>query len=207
MKKHVQILSLIIVVGIPAVFGCSKQEPSGAAHASGTPSDVADPAASLTPRQRALKAKQELFKQLSSELMSAMASGGPVEAIEVCSQKAPQIAAKIGKEHGVSIGRTSFKLRNTANAPPEWAVEFVAQRVTDPQFVELEGQRTGALLPIRLKAQCLVCHGPKEQIAEDVRDRLAALYPNDTATGFQDGDLRGWFWVEVNHDQPKTLDQ
>jgi hypothetical protein len=26
---------------------------------------------------------------------------------------------------------------------------------------------------------------------------LAARYPDDRATGFAPGDLRGWFWVEV----------
>jgi hypothetical protein len=25
----------------------------------------------------------------------------------------------------------------------------------------------------------------------------AAKYPKDQATGFKEGDLRGWFWVEV----------
>jgi len=26
---------------------------------------------------------------------------------------------------------------------------------------------------------------------------LAAKYPMDQATGFKEGDLRGWFWIEV----------
>lgn len=151
----------------------------------------------LAPKELALKAKDELFKRLSSELMATMSNGGPSAAIEVCSQKAPTIAAEVGQELGVAIGRTSFKLRNPTNKPPEWAETFVAQRTADPQFVELEDQRTGALLPIRLKAQCLVCHGPKNAISEDVREQLATLYPDDSATGFKDGDLRGWFWVEV----------
>ena len=50
---------------------------------------------------------------------------------------------------------------------------------------------------IRLKAQCLKCHGPKEQILPEVRDALARDYPKDQATGFQEGDLRGWFWLSV----------
>ena len=43
----------------------------------------------------------------------------------------------------------------------------------------------------------MTCHGPKDKISEEVKGQLAKLYPNDTATGFQTGDLRGWFWVEV----------
>ena len=48
-----------------------------------------------------------------------------------------------------------------------------------------------------MQAACLACHGPAEQIAPDVKELLAREYPSDQATGFQEGDLRGWFWVEV----------
>ncbi|MBS0204581.1 MAG: DUF3365 domain-containing protein [Planctomycetes bacterium] len=50
-----------------------------------------------------------------------------------------------------------------------------------------------------LKVQCLACHGPKDQIADDVQEQLTRLYPDDQAVGFNEGDLRGWFWVDVSH--------
>lgn len=125
-----------------------------------------------------------------------MTSGGPAAAIEICGQKAPVIAEEVGREHGVSIGRTSFKLRNDKNQPPEWAAELVKQRVEEPRFVELGNQRTGALLPIHLQPHCLMCHGPEEQIPDGVKQQLTQHYPRDRATGFQAGDLRGWFWIE-----------
>ena len=53
------------------------------------------------------------------------------------------------------------------------------------------------LLPIRLQPQCTMCHGPAAAIADEVRAEIAASYPDDRATGFATGDLRGWFWVEV----------
>jgi hypothetical protein len=129
--------------------------------------------------------------------MQAIGTGGPAKAIEVCSEEAPQIAAAVAEEHHVAIGRTSFQLRNPRNQPPAWARPLIEQRPTDPRFVELPDQRTGALLPIRLQAQCTACHGPRDQISPEVRDQLDRLYPEDEATGFQEGDLRGWFWVEV----------
>lgn len=128
-----------------------------------------------------------------------MSSGGPAAAIEVCRRQAPKIAKEVGRQHGLSIGRTSFKLRNPDNQPPAWAKELVEQRIAEPTFLELENHSTGALLPIRLNAQCLACHGPPEKLADDVKQQLAQRYPNDQATGFQDGDLRGWFWIEVPH--------
>lgn len=197
MKDHARNLSITLaVIGVVAAHGCAKQEKVPVAQQNGTLSD-AETENGPTPKERALQAKEALFKRLSSELMAAMSNAGPSAAIAVCSQKAPKIAEDVGREHGVSIGRTSFKLRNPANKPPEWAVNFVEQRVAKPQFVELDNHATGALLPIRLQPQCLACHGDKNQIADEVHERLAALYPEDSATGFKDGDLRGWFWVEV----------
>jgi hypothetical protein len=43
----------------------------------------------------------------------------------------------------------------------------------------------------------MACHGPSDSLAPDVADALALHYPDDRATGFTEGDLRGWFWVEV----------
>ena len=43
---------------------------------------------------------------------------------------------------------------------------------------------------------CLQCHGPKEDLAPEVLDRLGALYADDRATGFSEGDLRGAFVVK-----------
>ena len=69
-----------------------------------------------------------------------------------------------------------------------------------PQAVALADGRLGTFFPIRLKAQCLMCHGPKDQILPDVQAALNQAYPDDQATGFVEGDLRGWFWVSVPRD-------
>jgi hypothetical protein len=76
----------------------------------------------------AAKAKDALFMQLSGRLREVMQSDGPAAAIDVCSQEAVKIAESVGKEHGVAIGRTSYKLRNPANAPRDWVTPFVDQR-------------------------------------------------------------------------------
>jgi len=34
-------------------------------------------------------------------------------------------------------------------------------------------------------------------LAPDLKAKLAELYPNDQATGYAAGDLRGVFWVEL----------
>jgi hypothetical protein len=153
-------------------------------------------------REIALAARDAMFQRLLTELTEALRSSGPASAIRVCSQKAPQIAEDVSQEFGVRIGRTSHRLRNPNNAPPDWAEPLVNAEVTEPQLVALADGRLGAFLPIRLKPQCLMCHGASDQILPEVQQALDHAYPKDQATGFREGDLRGWFWVSVPKDAP-----
>lgn len=184
------------IVVIVVLSGCQRSQPSQTARNTKSQTESTTSVDNAA-KQKALAAKDALFARLSGRLREVMSTGGPAAAIGVCSREAPGLAAEVGKEHGVSIGRTSFKLRNTKNTRPNWARSFVEERVAEPQFVALQNGNTGALLPIRLKEKCLTCHGPTDSIAADVRSKLLELYPEDQATGFKEGDLRGWFWVEV----------
>ena len=153
-----------------------------------------------TPLERAALARESLFNELSTRLLAAMSNGGPAKAIEVCSKLAPKLAKEVGEQHHVSIGRTAIRLRNENNRPPAWAEPLLKDLPTKPVVQDLENGRTGVLFPILLKVQCLTCHGPDDKIASEIQTELTRLYPNDKATGFQEGDLRGWFWVEVPAD-------
>ena len=133
-------------------------------------------------------------------LMQAFSTGmqdGPVSAISVCSDDAPGIAASLSVD-GVRMGRSSHKLRNPDNAPPEWLVpvldSYVSGDAQGPQVVEIADGRHGYAEPIVTQGMCLVCHG--SNIEAGVAARTAELYPQDQATGFAEGDLRGVFWVE-----------
>ena len=53
------------------------------------------------------------------------------------------------------------------------------------------------LQPIVIAEPCLACHGAAETIAPAVTEVLAARYPNDRATGYALGDMRGAAWAEV----------
>lgn len=141
--------------------------------------------------------RDQLMGRLMKELSAAVDGGGPAAAIEVCHERAPEIAAAVADETEVEIGRTSFRLRNPRNSAPAWAEELVAERRSEPTFLEGPDGTLAALYPIRLKAECTMCHGEAAEISDEVAARLAELYPDDRATGFAEGDLRGWLWVEV----------
>lgn len=151
------------------------------------------------------KAQQELIltgtnalaSEMMAELMAALDESGPAGGIGACRDKAPAVAAHVSETYGIKIGRTSHLLRNSANVAPDWAATYVADMVDEPTWVGGPNGELGALLPIRLKADCQMCHGPVESIDEEVLAAIRESYPADQAVGFSDGDLRGWFWVEA----------
>ncbi len=188
-----------LTVGLILTVGCkdSPLEPVTSTSAiDNAPQILAGAIPNEVEKSHLLTAKEELFARLSGRLMTAMSKSGPAAAIEVCQVEAKSIAVEVGKEANVKIGRTGVRLRNTSNQPPNWAQKLVADRADAPVFAKLTDERTVALLPIKLQAHCLMCHGPSEQIAPDVLEKLTELYPQDQATGFSEGELRGWFWVE-----------
>lgn len=56
---------------------------------------------------------------------------------------------------------------------------------------EPDGQYYRFMKPIALQPQCVLCHGPSDQIPEKIRDVLKQQYPFDAATGYKAGELRG----------------
>lgn len=149
------------------------------------------------PKARAEGARTELFTRLSGRLNAVMQTQGAEAAIQVCRTEAPTLAQAVARDKGLLIGRTSWKLRNPGNQAPAWAVEPLASRPTEPWFQTPPAGGLRALFPIRLMKGCLACHGEAQDLAPGVATALARLYPQDRATGFKAGELRGWFWVEV----------
>lgn len=103
---------------------------------------------------------------------------------------------------GVRVGRTSARLRNPGNAPPQWAEAYLAatdgRKATDVAGVAFDlGDRVGLLRPIEVRKRCLGCHAPREALAEGTRRWLERAYPRDRAVGYALGDLRGFWWAEA----------
>lgn len=140
------------------------------------------------------------FKQALQGALKGGLEKGPEAAIEVCGARAPELAREASKD-GVRVGRTSEKLRSPANASPAWVTPLLAELAArgakggEGKAVALEGGRRGYVEAIAVQPLCLTCHG--ETIAPAVAERLRARYPEDRATGYREGDLRGVLWVEL----------
>jgi hypothetical protein len=139
------------------------------------------------------------FKRSLKGALIAGLEEGPVNAISVCRVEAPELAKKASSA-GVRVGRTSRKLRNPANAPKPWMEPFLELYENDPESREpavvlVDEHTVGYVEPIFMQPLCVTCHG--ETLAPELAAKLDELYPNDHATGYAAGDLRGVFWAEL----------
>lgn len=146
---------------------------------------------------RASDARQEMEAMLKSKLMGAIQEGGPSNAVNVCSTIAPAIAQDMSTKHGLAIGRTSSKLRNTNNTAPSWLNTTIESQASTAMTFTGSNGSLAVGYPITIAPPCMLCHGDPESLNADVLSNINNHYPDDQATGYQLGDLRGWFWVEV----------
>jgi mono/diheme cytochrome c family protein len=147
------------------------------------------------------------FGDLKGELVKGMKEHGPVDTISTCHKVAPNLAVAHSQMSGWEVGRTSLKVRNPENAPDAWETavlnEFEARKAAgeDPkliskaEIVQEDGRKYFRMMKAIPTAEvCTKCHGA--ELAEPVAAKLHELYPEDKATGFKVGDLRGAFTLK-----------
>ena len=143
---------------------------------------------------------QATFKELSGHLMHQMKLGGPQQAIPFCNIQAMPITLKMAKKYGVTIKRTSNKIRNPENIATDRELEIIEeyQSAIDSKeeiFPKIEldiDSNKHFYAPIKINSKCLNCHGEVEKKLSMKTDSLIKIkYPKDKAIGYKDGDLRG----------------
>ena len=151
------------------------------------------------------KVAEQFIQQLGGDLRREMELSGPLRSLIVCKFGAPEIASSLSRRTGWRVSRVSLQTRNPALGQPDgW--EYRVLRDFDQKLAR--GEKAEALeygevvkeaggtyfrymkaLPVaRL---CLNCHGPKESLSAEVKERLATDYPHDRATGYTLGQVRG----------------
>ncbi len=171
-----------------------------------SPAFADNTAADLTPAAR--EAIKGLGGALKEKLQAAMKDGGPVTALSVCNTQAPKIEKEQSEASGMSVARTALKFRNPNNAPDDFETRVMEKFVADlkggadamkmehAEVIERDGKKVFRYMkPIITVGQpCLACHGP--ELKPEVSAKIKELYPNDHATGFSAGDMRGAFTVK-----------
>ncbi|MCK7494675.1 MAG: DUF3365 domain-containing protein [Comamonadaceae bacterium] len=143
--------------------------------------------------------------RLAAVLTDAVAAGGPEGAIGACRDKAPQMAAAASAQSGWAIRRVSLRPRNPKAVPDAWEQTVLAEfdrraaAGEDPaalERAELVADAAGQperryLRALPTQQACTACHGMPGQLSPEVSARLRELYPDDRATGYLPGQIRG----------------
>lgn len=156
--------------------------------------------------ERAKKAR-ELVATLTDRLrleLSQATKTGVATAVAQCQTISPELSP-IPEPGGFEVQRTSLRLRNPENAPDDWergVLQTFQARVasgSDPARLEhfevvmtAEGDKLFRYMRgIPVGEICLACHGT--DLKQDVKAELTRYYPDDKATGYKLGELRGAF--------------
>lgn len=163
------------------------------------------------PAQEDIDMSKKVIKQfmgdLKGELVTAMKAGGPLNAIQACNTKAKVIAQQASEKNQISVGRTSLKLRSSANKPDAWESQVLAdfdkrqaagEDVKKMAYAEVVTNDKGEkhfrfMKAIPVGKPCLTCHGDK--VKPEVLNKITEYYPEDQATGYQLGQVRGAFTI------------
>jgi hypothetical protein len=171
---------------------------------------------SLALLQKARAAATDMLQSTRQVLMRHLASGGPAVAIAACADSAPLIGRTVAAKHGLQIRRVSDRWRNAGNIPDPYEKEVLRAfdalmkegRLSDQteHFAIIRtGDRPVARYskPIVVQGPCLSCHGTTQSILPAVRDLLRSRYPDDHATGYAAGQLRGAVSVTIPVGDPE----
>lgn len=159
----------------------------------------------LTEKQiEARQVAKQFLGTLKPELGKAMKTGGPVHAVGKCHEISPEIAQQLSASTGWKVNRVSLKPRATTAKPDSWETQTLkwfdeqaaagkdVTKLEKFEIVKLDGQDTYRYMKaIPTGDVCLTCHGTA--VPASVKEKVLALYPNDKATGYHKGEIRGAF--------------
>jgi hypothetical protein len=142
----------------------------------------------------------EVSTIMVSALTNSMATGGVGGAATYCSYIAIPMVDTLASRHGISIKRTSSKLRNLKDAPTEREKVILARYEGEkaqgmelqPLVESIDAHTVAYYHPIIMQPMCLSCHGKLgETLSEEDYSIIQYLFPKDEAIGYENGDFRG----------------
>lgn len=146
---------------------------------------------------------------LGGQLTEQMKVGGVIKAVPFCNTMAMPLTDEMSEKNSASIKRTSLKVRNEKNSPNDDESRILNEyknllEENEPlrPVVELdESGKPHFYAPILLQQKCLACHGKVgESVSVKTDSIIRSYYPNDEATGFTEGDLRGIWSISFESD-------
>jgi hypothetical protein len=195
--KRKQTVIFLAILSLLIITGCGEMQPKK----------------SLSPEQQAeyismgKKITMQSFKALSSEVMQAIDAGGVEHAVSYCQVQANPLIDSLSKSYKADIHRVSDKFRNPANKPDALDAKIILtyrQQLEDGRELQPHLEYTGDKIifysPIIIpNPLCLQCHGEAgSTMQQQTFDYIKTRYPEDMATGYKLGDLRGVWKIMFN---------
>ncbi len=190
---------IFIMIGVSAASGLA------------TMSKAEQPAQDPQIEQALMEARQissELADKVRGLLLKEIEKGRLAGAVRVCSEMAQGITREFNTRSGHTVRRVSLRYRNPWNLPDEYERRKLEEldllnkkKEMKNEYVEVideGGQKyLRYMRPLVALPLCINCHGPKENISAEVKTILSEKYPEDRASGFLVGDLRGAVSVKI----------
>jgi hypothetical protein len=149
---------------------------------------------------------QNVATVITTAVTKSLNDGGVGRAAQYCSYIAIPMVDTLAANHGVKIRRTSDKIRNPKDAPTEREREVIEQyqqekaagKELKPLVEAIDPHTVAYYQPILIQPLCLTCHGVLgETMTEENYSFIQYLYPDDQATGYALGDVRGIFSLQI----------
>lgn len=192
MKKSLILLSIVLILG-----ACSPDK--------GQPGPLSE-----DQLQEYLKKGNEYAgstqKVLAGHLIPAIREKGTEFALDFCNIQAYPLTDSMAVELQASVKRVSDQPRNPENTANETELEYIQKAKADlaasgsisPEVRHLDNKVIG-YYPIVTSQLCMQCHGnPGSDITESTLAKIKQLYPEDQATGYAEGEIRGIWVVEMD---------
>lgn len=164
----------------------------------------------VTPEQKptAVEIAMQAQQQLGAKLKAALTAGGPVNALDVCSVEALALTQSVADKYGATLRRATLRPRNPYNLADSVEAEVLRRMeaqlaatgtidtITIADDVSDGNEGSSTFIPIRIVEQpCMACHGSVNgTITPETYRAIKEKYPDDKATGYKPGELRG-AWV------------
>lgn len=207
--------AIFIFLLATSIFACKSEPASKSSNVEtkveeSVTTKIDGPLSDMEIKEYTLKGKsiaQLTFKTLAKNLKKAMKKGGPQLAIPFCNSQAMGLVDSLMKAENVIIKRTSNKIRNPKNKPSaiEGAQIAAYQMLLEegkpikPQIVQGKDNKVVFYAPIKTKGLCLKCHGTVGKTMKKADFELVKkLYPEDTATGYGEDELRGIWSIQFD---------
>ena len=153
----------------------------------------------------------EFVASLKPQLKKALQTQGPAGAIAVCADVAPQLADSLTYTSGWNVKRVSLRARNASRAIPDvWEKKHLQQFDSVAanlnanealEYGEVVGNRFRYLRAQIAEPVCLICHG--RELSAEVAQAIKSYYPDDTAIGYDIGNVRGAISLSRRIDSPE----